>query len=104
MPELPEVQTVVATLSPRLVGRTIRKVHHLRQDIVTPDDVDLARRLTWRTLTSIARWASFSAVRVVAIAHKGLSRSGARVRSPVRVLKQSSSGAVPRDRRSRRSR
>lgn len=55
MPELPEVQTVITTLSPKVVGRTIRAVTHLRPDIVTPADTDLARALAARRIESIAR-------------------------------------------------
>src|SRR5215218_2177958 len=55
MPELPEVQTVVSTLAPRLLGRTIRKVEHLRADIVTPADFDLAKHVKRRRVTSLAR-------------------------------------------------
>ena len=55
MPELPEVQTVVNTLRPRLVGRTIRGVKHLRDDIVRPCGFDLARALRARTITSVER-------------------------------------------------
>ena len=55
MPELPEVQTVVTTLAPRVTGRTIRAVSHLRPDIVTPADADLPRVLAGRRVESVAR-------------------------------------------------
>lgn len=55
MPELPEVQTVVNTLSPRLVGGTFRRVAHLRADIVHPCWFDLIAALTGRTVLSITR-------------------------------------------------
>jgi len=55
MPELPEVQTVVTTLRPRVLGRTIGRVVSLRQDIVTPAGVDLAARLAGRTVRSVER-------------------------------------------------
>lgn len=55
MPELPEVQTVVNTLRPRLIGRRIDAVRLLRRDIVHPAGVDLPRRLLRRTITSIER-------------------------------------------------
>lgn len=55
MPELPEVQTVVLTLQPKTVGRTIRNVVHLRRDIVTPADVDLRKLLRNRRIESITR-------------------------------------------------
>ncbi|HSU66985.1 MAG TPA: bifunctional DNA-formamidopyrimidine glycosylase/DNA-(apurinic or apyrimidinic site) lyase [Tepidisphaeraceae bacterium] len=55
MPELPEVQTVVDTLRPKLLGRKITRVVLNRQDIVTPSDVDLAARLAGRTISDISR-------------------------------------------------
>jgi len=41
VPELPEVQTVVNTLSPRLVGGTFAHVAHVRPDIIRPLGFDL---------------------------------------------------------------
>jgi formamidopyrimidine-DNA glycosylase len=55
MPELPEVQTVVATLRPRVIGRVIRSVALSRTDIVTPATVDLVTCLTGRTIRDVAR-------------------------------------------------
>ena len=55
MPELPEVQTVVNTLLPRVKGRRIRAVRLHRNDILTPSDVDLVRSLTGRTVKGIER-------------------------------------------------
>src|SRR4051812_45600324 len=55
MPELPEVQTVVTTLRPRLLGRKIRAVTLSRTDIVTPAGFDLVTCLTGRTIRDIAR-------------------------------------------------
>ena len=55
MPELPEVQTVVTTLAPKVVGRTIRAVTHLRADIVTPAHADLAALLAGRTIVDLTR-------------------------------------------------
>src|SRR4051812_8176929 len=55
MPELPEVQTVVNTLSPRVTGATVRAVLLHRADIVAPLGVDLVGHLTNRTITSIDR-------------------------------------------------
>ncbi len=55
MPELPEVQTVVATLRPRLLGRVIRSVTLARTDIVTPAGIDLVVRLTGRTVSDVSR-------------------------------------------------
>ena len=55
MPELPEVQTVVDTLRPRVVGRTFAAVHHLRDDIVQPLGFDLVDAIRRRTIESIVR-------------------------------------------------
>jgi formamidopyrimidine-DNA glycosylase len=55
MPELPEVQTVVDTLRPRVVGRTIARVFLNRRDILTPSDADLAKYLTDRRIRDISR-------------------------------------------------
>ncbi len=55
MPELPEVQTVVNTLVPRVRGAKIRQVRLFRSDIVTPAKVDLVTRLTTRTSQAIER-------------------------------------------------
>jgi formamidopyrimidine-DNA glycosylase len=55
MPELPEVETVVRTLSPHLVGQRIASVEHLRSDIVEPVDVDLPGLLKGRAVTGITR-------------------------------------------------
>jgi formamidopyrimidine-DNA glycosylase len=55
MPELPEVQTVVTSLRPKLLGRIIHRIVSLRQDIVTPPTVDLAARLAGRAVQSIER-------------------------------------------------
>lgn len=55
MPELPEVQTVVNTLQPRIVGGRIDAVRLLRADVVHPAGTDLPRRLHRRTIASIER-------------------------------------------------
>jgi formamidopyrimidine-DNA glycosylase len=55
MPELPEVQTVVNTLRPRLLGRRIDCIVHLRPDIVTPPNTDMSAHLAGRTITNITR-------------------------------------------------
>lgn len=55
MPELPEVQTVVTTLRPRLLGRRISRVSLGRTDILTPPDADLPRLLAGRTFTDVHR-------------------------------------------------
>jgi len=55
MPELPEVQTVVNTLAPLLVGRRIERIVHLRADIVCPVEVDLRLLVTQRFVQSVTR-------------------------------------------------
>ena len=55
MPELPEVETVVATLRPKVLGRPIVAVVSVRQDILTPPDVDLPARLSGRTFRAVER-------------------------------------------------
>lgn len=55
MPELPEVQTVVTTLAPKLVGRRIKSVVHVRGDIVDPQTCDLLGCLTGRKIKSLHR-------------------------------------------------
>ena len=55
MPELPEVHTVVTTLRPKVLGRSIKRVVSVRNDIVTPPGLDLAARLRGRTVRSVER-------------------------------------------------
>src|SRR4051812_23488825 len=55
MPELPEVETVVRTLRPKLVGRSIDGVFLNRADILCPADLDLSAHVTGRTVRAIER-------------------------------------------------
>src|SRR3954471_3654452 len=55
MPELPEVQTVVTTLRPRITGRRVAYVRMNRTDVVSPDHIELPMLLTGRTVTDVAR-------------------------------------------------
>jgi formamidopyrimidine-DNA glycosylase len=55
MPELPEVQTVVTTLRPKVLGRSIVRVVSVRPDIVSPAGVDLRARLGGRVVRSVER-------------------------------------------------
>ena len=55
MPELPEVQTVVTTLRPKVQGRAIRAVVWVRPDIVTPLGLDLAARVCGKSVRSVER-------------------------------------------------
>jgi len=55
MPELPEVQTVVNSLRPTLLGRTIVAVGLARRDIVEPADIDLPALILGRSVRDIHR-------------------------------------------------
>lgn len=55
MPELPEVQTVVNTLQPRLLGRTILSVKLSRIDVLQPPHTDLHKTLMGRQIRAIDR-------------------------------------------------
>ena len=55
MPELPEVQTVVNSLRPRLLDRTIVRVRLHRQDILQPRETNLAKCLSGRAIRAIDR-------------------------------------------------
>ncbi|MDB5324208.1 MAG: formamidopyrimidine-DNA glycosylase [Phycisphaerales bacterium] len=55
MPELPEVQTVVSSLGPRVTGAKVVAVQLNRTDIVTPMGIDLASLLVGRTITGVER-------------------------------------------------
>ena len=55
MPELPEVQTVVDSLRPRLCGRCFAVPLHLRRDIVRPRGFDLVGTMAHRTIIGIDR-------------------------------------------------
>lgn len=55
MPELPEVQTVVDTLRPRVVGKKIYGVVHARGEMIHPPGFDLCKNIRRRTVSSITR-------------------------------------------------
>ncbi|MGH7214049.1 MAG: bifunctional DNA-formamidopyrimidine glycosylase/DNA-(apurinic or apyrimidinic site) lyase [Tepidisphaeraceae bacterium] len=55
MPELPEVQTVVMTLQPRITGRIVERVDLARRDILRPCELDLAAHVVGRAITSVER-------------------------------------------------
>jgi formamidopyrimidine-DNA glycosylase len=55
MPELPEVQTIVTTIAPSLLGRRFDAILHLRGDIVQPAGFDLAAALTGRRIVDLTR-------------------------------------------------
>lgn len=55
MPELPEVQTVVNTLLPRLRGAVIAAVCVRRSDVISPAGFDFEKALAARRIAQIAR-------------------------------------------------
>ncbi|MCS7034508.1 MAG: bifunctional DNA-formamidopyrimidine glycosylase/DNA-(apurinic or apyrimidinic site) lyase [Phycisphaerae bacterium] len=55
MPELPEVQTVVDTLAPTLVGRRLGAFLRLRRDMVSPSEVNLENLIPNRRVQAIWR-------------------------------------------------
>ncbi len=55
MPELPEVQTVVSTLSPRTTGATIVGVDILRSDYVLPPGTNVREKLLKHRVVSVHR-------------------------------------------------
>jgi formamidopyrimidine-DNA glycosylase len=55
MPELPEVQTVVLTLRPKILNRRVARVDLHRNDILRPLGFDFAAHLTARTIREITR-------------------------------------------------
>jgi formamidopyrimidine-DNA glycosylase len=55
MPELPEVETIVRTLRPRIVNRRIDAVRLLRRDIVRPPDIALDSKILRRTIVHLHR-------------------------------------------------
>jgi formamidopyrimidine-DNA glycosylase len=55
MPELPEVETIVRMISPRLTGRKIDHIRLVRLDIVRPARTDLAKCLPGRGIGRIYR-------------------------------------------------
>ena len=55
MPELPEVETVVRTLRPKLVGSRINSVQLNRTDILLPSGFDLAGHLIGRRVEALSR-------------------------------------------------
>jgi formamidopyrimidine-DNA glycosylase len=55
MPELPEVETIVRTLQPKVIGRTIDAVRLMRPDILQPGDIDLAAKISNRMIVQLQR-------------------------------------------------
>ncbi|MFT3787221.1 MAG: bifunctional DNA-formamidopyrimidine glycosylase/DNA-(apurinic or apyrimidinic site) lyase [Tepidisphaeraceae bacterium] len=67
MPELPEVQRVVDTLRPMLLGRSIGELLHLRDDMVSPGGTNLHALLPSRFVIDVTRRAK----RIVITLHDG---------------------------------
>ena len=59
MPELPEVETVVRGLRPKLEGRVLQRVEQRRPDLRFPLPANFAQRLTGRRIERIQRRAKY---------------------------------------------
>jgi len=86
MPELPEVETVVRGLAPRLIGRRIVHVEQRRADLRSPLPARFAARLQGRRVVDVARRAKYILIRLddanLFVIHLGMS--GRLVLGPLR--------------------
>lgn len=77
MPELPEVETVVRSLRPHLIGKQIQSVKVLNPRLRYPLAPSFAQQLTARTVISVTRRAKYICAKldngVVWLAHLGMS-------------------------------
>ncbi|MGQ0663415.1 MAG: bifunctional DNA-formamidopyrimidine glycosylase/DNA-(apurinic or apyrimidinic site) lyase [Pseudomonadota bacterium] len=77
MPELPEVETVVRGLRPRLVGRRLVRVVDRRPDLRVPLPRDFSRRLVGRVVCTVDRRAKYLLLGLddgnVLVIHLGMS-------------------------------
>ncbi|WP_299400458.1 bifunctional DNA-formamidopyrimidine glycosylase/DNA-(apurinic or apyrimidinic site) lyase [Pelagibius sp.] len=77
MPELPEVETVVRGLRPRLEGRLLARVDQRRADLRFPFPAGFAERLTGRRVDHILRRAKYMLMHLddgqVLLCHLGMS-------------------------------
>jgi formamidopyrimidine-DNA glycosylase len=55
MPELPEVQTIVTTLRPQVLGEQIIRVRVLRADIISPPGLPLRFHLEGKSISDLTR-------------------------------------------------
>ncbi len=77
MPELPEVETVVRGLRPKLQGQRLTEVVQRREDLRFPLPPDFARRLTGRVVRAVGRRGKYILIELdreeVLLAHLGMS-------------------------------
>ncbi|MEQ8355593.1 MAG: bifunctional DNA-formamidopyrimidine glycosylase/DNA-(apurinic or apyrimidinic site) lyase [Kiloniellaceae bacterium] len=77
MPELPEVETVVRGLRPKMEGRRLKQVELRRPDLRFPLPEDFARRLSGRRVERILRRAKYMQLHLddgqVLLCHLGMS-------------------------------
>ena len=62
MPELPEVETIVRTVTPRLLGREIRAARFYSKLVLRGDAAGAARRLRGRSIEAVRRHGKFIVV------------------------------------------
>ena len=90
MPELPEVETVVRGLRPRLEGRRLRRVQQRRKDLRFPLPARFAERLTGRKVERIERRAKYILAHLdggeALLAHLGMSGRMLLVEDPAQPL------------------
>ena len=90
MPELPEVETVVRGLRPRLEGHVLARVQQRRDSLRFPLPADFAKRLTGRRVRAVGRRAKYILVYLdneeVLLAHLGMSGRMVLVRQPGEAL------------------
>lgn len=88
MPELPEVETVVRGLRPKLEGRVLERVEQRRPDLRFPLPRDFAKRLTGRRVERILRRAKYMLLHLddgqVLLCHLGMSGRMTIVEPPAR--------------------
>jgi formamidopyrimidine-DNA glycosylase len=76
VPELPEVETVVRTLAPYLIGRTIVSARFTSRFVTPGNRAKLARQVAGRRIEAIARRGKFIVVRLDAgelVVHLGMT-------------------------------
>ena len=90
MPELPEVETVVRGLRPRLEGHVLARVQQRRDDLRFPLPADFAKRLTGRKVRAVGRRAKYILVYLdgdeVLLAHLGMSGRMVLMKQPGETL------------------